>query len=112
MRSSLPLQEPEQLASDDTRETAADLALALALGGASRHIPLGRLVVALAEHHDGVQRPVSQTLQEFPQMDPLRARMDALVNVTPPAKLQMLVRVGHPTARALAAPRPPNIVQP
>jgi hypothetical protein len=45
MRSSLPLQEPEQLASDDTRETAADLALALALGGASRHIPLGRLVV-------------------------------------------------------------------
>jgi hypothetical protein len=44
----LPLQEPEQLASDRALEAAADLALALALGGASRHIPAGWLVAALA----------------------------------------------------------------
>jgi hypothetical protein len=57
--------------------------------------------------------PVSQTLQEFPQMDPLRARMDALVNVTPPAKLQMLVRVGHTQPPALSPRRDlQNIVQP
>jgi len=57
--------------------------------------------------------PVSQTLQEFPQMDPLRARMDALVDVTPPAKLQMLVRVGHTQPPALSPRRDlQSIVQP
>jgi hypothetical protein len=46
-------------------------------------------------------------------MDPLRARMDALVNVTPPAKLQMLVRVGHTQPPALSPRRDlQNIVQP
>jgi hypothetical protein len=57
--------------------------------------------------------PISQTLQEFPQMDRLRARMDALVNVTPPAKLQMLVRVGHTQPPALSPRRGlQSIVQP
>jgi hypothetical protein len=57
-RASLPLQETEQLASGSALEAAADLALALALGGASRHVAAGRLVVALADHDDGEQRPV------------------------------------------------------
>jgi hypothetical protein len=49
--------------------------------------------------------PLSQTLQEFPQMDRPRARMDALAGVTPPAKLQMLVRVGHTRTPALSPRR-------
>ncbi|HEY9411286.1 MAG TPA: nitroreductase family protein [Jiangellaceae bacterium] len=57
--------------------------------------------------------PISQTLQEFPQMDRARARMDALVDVTPPAKLQMLVRVGHTQPPALSPRRDlQHIVQP
>ena len=57
--------------------------------------------------------PLSQTLQEFPQMNPLRARMDALVNINPPAKLQMLVRVGHTQPPALSPRRDvQSIVQP
>ena len=51
-----PLKQPVQLPGDATLQTAADLALAFALGGAAGHIALGGLVVALAEQHDGVQR--------------------------------------------------------
>jgi hypothetical protein len=49
--------------------------------------------------------PLSQTLQEFPQMDRLREEMAGLVDVTPPAKLQMLVRVGHTQPPALSPRR-------
>jgi hypothetical protein len=57
--------------------------------------------------------PLSQTLQEFPQMDRLREQMNAVVNVTPPAKLQMLVRVGHTQPPALSPRRDlHSIVQP
>jgi nitroreductase len=49
--------------------------------------------------------PISQTLQEFPQMDRLRERMSALVGVAPPGKLQMLVRVGHTRPPALSPRR-------
>jgi nitroreductase len=57
--------------------------------------------------------PISQTLQEFPQMDRLRVRMNAVVNVTPPSKLQMLVRVGHTQPPALSPRRDlQRIVQP
>jgi hypothetical protein len=46
-------------------------------------------------------------------MDRLRERMDAVVNVTPPAKPQMLVRVGHTQAPALSPRRDlRSIVQP
>jgi hypothetical protein len=58
-----------------------------------------------AAGHDLRFHPLSQTLQEFPQMDRLRARIDALVDVTPPAKLQMLVRVGHTRTPALSPRR-------
>ena len=50
-------------------------------------------------------QPLSQILQEFPQMDHLRAQMDALVEVTAPAKLQMLIRVGHSRTPALSPRR-------
>jgi len=57
--------------------------------------------------------PVSQTLQEFEHMDRLRERMEGLVNVRPPAKLQMLVRVGHTEPPALSPRRDlESIVQP
>lgn len=49
--------------------------------------------------------PISQTLQEFPEMDQLREGMGAVVNVTPPATLQMLVRVGHTQTPALSPRR-------
>lgn len=58
-------------------------------------------------------QPLSQTLQEFPQMDPLREQMEATVGVTPPAKLQLLVRVGHTQPPALSPRRDlRSIVQP
>ena len=50
-------------------------------------------------------QPVSQSLQEFPEMDKLRAKMNALVGVTTPAKLQMLVRVGRSQPPALSPRR-------
>lgn len=50
-------------------------------------------------------QPVSQSLKEFPEMDKLRAKMDELVGVTAPAKLQMLVRLGRSRPPALSPRR-------
>ncbi len=50
--------------------------------------------------------PVSQALQEFPAMDPLRAELNEHVGVEAPAKLQMFVRVGR-TAEPAVSPRRP-----
>ena len=60
-----PLQETEELASGSAPEAAADLSLVLALGGASRHVAASRLVEALADHDDGVQRPVELPVTSF-----------------------------------------------
>jgi hypothetical protein len=49
--------------------------------------------------------PVSQALQEFPQMDQLRDKLNALLGVAPPAKVQMLVRVGRTKPPALSPRR-------
>lgn len=49
-------------------------------------------------------QPVSQVLQEYPQMDALQPSFNALVGVAPPAKVQMLVRVGR-TATPGLSPR-------
>ena len=46
------------LAGGCTGQATADLATALALGGAAGHIAFGWLGPGLAEHHDGVQRSV------------------------------------------------------
>ncbi|WGM40973.1 hypothetical protein [Caulobacter sp. NIBR1757] len=40
-------------------------------------------------------QPMSQALQEYPQMAPFFARMDAAVGVKPGERLQMLVRAGY-----------------
>lgn len=50
-------------------------------------------------------QPVSQVLQEFPQMDALRVDMEKLVGVEEPAKMQMLVRVGRTRQPGLAPRR-------
>lgn len=50
-------------------------------------------------------QPISQVLQEFPQMDQLRTDMEQLIDVAPPAKLQMLVRVGRTEPPALSPRR-------
>ncbi len=50
-------------------------------------------------------QPVSQVLQEFPQMDALRVDMENLVGVEAPAKMQMLVRVGRTRPPGLAPRR-------
>ena len=58
-------------------------------------------------------QPTSQALQEFAEMDRLREQMTAVVGVTPPAKLQMLVRVGHTQLPALSPRRDlQSILQP
>jgi hypothetical protein len=48
--------------------------------------------------------PVSQVLQEYPQMDEPRAELNALLGVRSPAKVQMFVRVGR-TATPGLSPR-------
>lgn len=48
--------------------------------------------------------PVSQALQEFPQMDKLRTELEQLTGTAAPAKMQMLVRVGR-TAPPGLSPR-------
>lgn len=51
-------------------------------------------------------QPVSQVLQEYPQMDALRARFESLVGVSRPAKVQLLVRVGRSGTPGLSPRRP------
>jgi hypothetical protein len=51
-------------------------------------------------------QPVSQVLQEYPQMDGLRARFNAFVGVEAPQKVQMLVRVGRTATPGLSPRRP------
>lgn len=50
--------------------------------------------------------PVSQALQEYPQMTALRAELDALLGVEPPGKVQMFVRVGRTATPGLSPRRP------
>lgn len=40
-------------------------------------------------------QPMSQALQEYPEMAPMFARMDALTGIQPGERLQMLVRAGY-----------------
>jgi len=50
-------------------------------------------------------QPVSQILQEYRQMDELRPKLGALVGVEPPAKVQMLVRLGRSATPGLSPRR-------
>ena len=98
-----------------TRSTQALFSLVTPTNTMADWITTGRSYMRAqltAGAHDLRFQPISQTLQEFPQMDRLREQMNAVVGVNPPAKLQMLVRVGH-TQRPALAPRRDlqNIVQ-
>jgi hypothetical protein len=50
--------------------------------------------------------PVSQALQEYPQMAGIRAELARLLPVPAPGKLQMLVRLGRTEPPALSPRRP------
>ena len=49
--------------------------------------------------------PISQVLQEYPQMDQLLNEMNMLTGVAEPAKLQMPVRVGRTSQPGLSPRR-------
>jgi hypothetical protein len=54
-----------------------------------------------------VTQPPSQVLQEYPEMRPLQREFEALVGQRDGDKVQMLVRVGHPSGDAGRSPRRP-----
>ncbi len=54
-----------------------------------------------------VTQPPSQVLQEYPEMRALQREFEALVGQRDGDKVQMLVRVGHPTGAATRSPRRP-----
>jgi hypothetical protein len=92
---------------DSVRGTRALLTLTTPTNTMPDWITTGRAYVRaqLAADQTGLRfQPVSQILQEYPQMDELRARMENLTGTVAPAKLQMLVRVGQ-TAQPGLSPR-------
>jgi hypothetical protein len=54
-----------------------------------------------------VTQPPSQVLQEYPEMQPLQREFEALVGQRDGDKVQMLVRVGHPSGAVRHSPRRP-----
>lgn len=52
-----------------------------------------------------VTQPPSQVLQEYPEMRALQREFETLVGQRDGDKVQMLVRVGHPTGAATRSPR-------
>jgi nitroreductase len=54
-----------------------------------------------------VTQPPSQVLQEFSEMDALRARFERLVGQRAGEKVQMLVRIGYPAQDKVPSPRRP-----
>jgi hypothetical protein len=80
------------------RTTRALLTLTTATNTMRDWITTGRSYVRaqLSANELGLRfQPISQVLQEYPQMDQLRTEIENLIGVTAPAKLQMLVRVGR-----------------
>ena len=49
--------------------------------------------------------PVSQAMQEYPQMDAIRAELDGKLGIAAPAKLQMLARIGRTQTPGLSPRR-------
>ena len=89
------------------RSTSAFLTLTTATNTMRDWIETGRAYVRcqLAADAAGLRfQPTSQLLQEYPQMDALRAELNEVVGVSEPAKIQMLVRVGR-TAQPALSPR-------
>lgn len=75
-----------------------DRASQIEAGRAYMRLDLAAAAAGVALH------PLSQALQEFPEMDETRAAMDRALGVSAPARAQMLVRLGH----APAAPPTPR----
>jgi hypothetical protein len=83
---------------DSVRTTRALLTLTTPTNTMRDWITTGRsyLRAQLTADELGLRfQPISQVLQEYPQMDQLRTEMENLMGVAAPAKLQMLVRVGR-----------------
>jgi len=98
-----------------TRSTQALFTLVTPTNTMADWISTGRSYVRAqltAGGYDLRFQPTSQALQEFAEMDWLREQMTAVVGVTPPAKLQMLVRVGHTQPPALSPRRNLNSIVP
>jgi len=91
-----------------TRSTQALLTLVTPTNKMADWIITGRSYVRAqltAGSYDLRFQPTSQALQEFAEMDRLREQMTAVVGVRPPARLQLLVRVGHTQPPALSPRR-------
>jgi hypothetical protein len=83
---------------DSVRTTRALLTLTTPTNTMRDWITTGRSYVRaqLTADELGLRfQPISQVLQEYPQMEELRTEMENLMGTAAPAKLQMLVRVGH-----------------
>jgi hypothetical protein len=83
---------------DSVKSTRAMLTLTTPANTMRDWITTGRCYMRaqLAADRLGLRfQPTSQVLQEYRQMDELRVQAEHLLGVDPPAKIQMLVRVGR-----------------
>src|SRR5262245_14274196 len=93
---------------DSVRTTRALLTLTTGTNTMRDWITAGRSYVRaqLTADELGLRfQPISQALQEYPQMDQLRTELANLMGIGAPAKLQMLVRVGRTHQPALSPRR-------
>jgi hypothetical protein len=93
---------------DSVHTTRALLTLTTSTNSTQDWIAAGRsyMRAELAGNGLGCRfQPISQSLQEYRQMDGIRIEMENLMGVTAPAKLQMLVRVGRTSQPALSPRR-------
>lgn len=91
-----------------TRTTQAFLVLTTRDNGMASWITSGRAYVRaqlVATQRDLHFHPVSQALEEYEAMTPLRAELEKLLPIGPPGKVQMLVRVGRTEAPAISPRR-------
>jgi hypothetical protein len=101
---------------DSVRTTRALLTLTTQTNTMRDWITTGRSYVRaqLTANELGLRfQPISQVLQEYPQMDQLRTEMENLMGLAAPTKLQMLVRVGRTRQPGLSPRRPlSSLIQP
>lgn len=93
---------------DSVRTTRALMTLTTSTNSMRDWIATGRsyMRAELTANALGLRfQPISQALQEYHEMDELRNRLEKLMGLAPPAKLQMLVRVGRTQQPALSPRR-------
>ena len=84
--------------------------LSTAARGRAAQVEAGRAFVRMqlkAAEQGLVTHPISQVLQEYPEMRELQREFETLVGQNSGDKVQMLVRVGYPDAAAVRSPRRP-----